>query len=635
MTNFRFLFALFCCITYFFSNAGSSQQPPPLKHILSCRGDQLYEGDQPFRFVSFNIPNLHLVEDGFSFSAPTPWRWPDEFEIADALESVRQMGGTVVRTYVLAVRREGSDMGEHVHVKGPGQFNEQAFVALDKVLQIANEKGVRVIIPLVDNWHWWGGIKEYAGFRNKPKSAFWTDRQIISDFEATIRFTLSRVNTLTGVAYKDDPAIFGWETGNELDSTPQWTKRIAATIKSIDPNHLVIDGYALHGVRTSSLNDPNIDVITTHHYPNTDAEFVPAIIKAHQATVGKKPFFIGEFGFVPIQKIKEVLDVVLQRNISGAMLWSLRPHRREGGFYWHDEPSGQYKFKAYHWPGFASGDAYDEIAMLELTRKSAYQIRGLKLPPIEPPAPPTMLPIQHPGLISWQGSAGASGYDVYRSTNETGPWKIVGQNVSDAAVQYRPLFSDTRAKQNQAYFYRVTARNAGGVSAASNAMGPVVVDHLMLVDEMANHALVHAHVGTVEQLTSSPRRTQEDIHRQQLGIDGQLIYRTASPIQNIRVYTFSNTAHPSLKIEGAHDGKNFQTIPTKVTTVEKSVGDYDYLHPVLIENVSIENDLRFLRLSRYIEQQNGHADPKAHQCQIARIEIEYGGQKSGGQKSQQ
>ena len=90
---------------------------------------------------------------------------------------------------------------------------------------------------------------------------------------------------------KTIPAIFGWETGNELDSTPAWTRRISAFIKSQDSNHLVIDGYALHGVRQESLDDPNIDVITTHHYPNTDKDYVTAILKAHKMTAGKKTLF--------------------------------------------------------------------------------------------------------------------------------------------------------------------------------------------------------------------------------------------------------------------------------------------------------------------------------------------------------
>ena len=139
-------------------------------------------------------------------------------------------------------------MGEYVHVRARASSTKRRFRALDKVIEVARRKGLRVIIPFVDQGKWWGGIGEYAAFRGKQPDDFWTDPQIIADFKATIRYVLTRKNTYTGVAYRDDPAIFGWETGNEIDSTPEWTRRIAAYIKQLDPNHLVIDGRSLHGV---------------------------------------------------------------------------------------------------------------------------------------------------------------------------------------------------------------------------------------------------------------------------------------------------------------------------------------------------------------------------------------------------
>ena len=66
------------------------------------------DGDQPFRFISWNIPNLHLIEDRLDFDATNAWRLPDRFEVTDALSTVRQMGGTVARTYAISVVR-GND----------------------------------------------------------------------------------------------------------------------------------------------------------------------------------------------------------------------------------------------------------------------------------------------------------------------------------------------------------------------------------------------------------------------------------------------------------------------------------------------------------------------------------------------
>lgn len=48
--------------------------------------------------------------------------------------------------------------------------------------------------------------------------AFWIDPQVIADFKETIAFLVNRVNAHTGAPFKDDKAILGWETGNELEA---------------------------------------------------------------------------------------------------------------------------------------------------------------------------------------------------------------------------------------------------------------------------------------------------------------------------------------------------------------------------------------------------------------------------------
>ena len=239
-------------------------------NFVTAQKDKLMDGDKELKFVSFNTPNLHYIEDYLEFVATSPWRLPDEFEIRDALTTIKELGGKVTRMYVLSVRKPGESDKIIRHVEAPGKFNEEAFVALDKVMQIANETGKRVIIPLVDNWIWWGGPAEYAAFRNKSKELFWTDTQLIADFKKTIDFIINRKNTFTGILYKDDKALLGWETGNELQAPFTWTSDIAAYIKSLDKNHLVIEGIHSTVLSEQALNDPNIDVLSTHHYTPFD-----------------------------------------------------------------------------------------------------------------------------------------------------------------------------------------------------------------------------------------------------------------------------------------------------------------------------------------------------------------------------
>lgn len=590
-----------------------------MSQFVERRGSKLVVGDDEFRFVSFNIPNLHLLEDNFSLENPSPWRWPNRFEIADALESVRQMGGTVVRIYVLSVRREGSDMGPHIHVRGPGDFNEEGFAVLDQVLAIAKQKGIRVIIPLVDNWKWWGGIAEYARFRGKKPQEFWTDQQLIDDFKQTIHYTLNRRNTLTGTLYKDDPAIFGWETGNELDSTPEWTRQIAAYMKEIDPEHLVIDGYALHGVRQESIDDPSIDVITTHHYPNTDNDYIKAILKAKKKIGGAKPYFVGEFGFVPTAQIKRVLDTVIENDISGALIWSLRFHNRDGGFYWHREPSGVNLYKAYHWPGFASGEAYDERKIMQLLREKAFAIRNLPTPKIDPPSAPNLLIIDDAAAISWQGSAGAVSYDVQRADTEQGPWKTIGQSISDAHVQYRPLFNDDSVVPGRKYYYRVQAVNSAGTSKPSNVRGPVRPLRKTLVDECQRTDRLEDSTGPIKVVSNQERKVQEDIHRFLLPPGSSATYRVDSTIESFRLITFSEEGKATIELATSNDGKNFSSAQVDTQTINLGKGDYGYFQPQVLTGTPTGEPATYLRISV-------PTNTNSAGVQLSRVEIRYGRQ---------
>jgi len=175
------------------------QSDSKFKSFVYARGDKLMDENGEFRFISFNIPCLHYCEDNMPFTEMNPWRLPDEFEINDALESVRQMGGRVARIYTLSVRKAGEDPNIPRHVTGAGKFNEEAYKSLDMTLAIANKKGIRIISPFIDNARWWGGIEACATFRGKAREDFWTDPELFEDYKAIVNSVVNRTNSITGV----------------------------------------------------------------------------------------------------------------------------------------------------------------------------------------------------------------------------------------------------------------------------------------------------------------------------------------------------------------------------------------------------------------------------------------------------
>jgi hypothetical protein len=443
-------------------------------HFITRSGDRLMEGDQEFRFISWNIPELIMNEEPY-------WHIPDLWEQEDAIKSILQMGGRVTRSYVLSVRKPSDPPEVKRHVNAPGVFDEDVFKALDKTLELCNRYGVRLIIPLVDQWHWEGGISEYAVFRGKEwidehqyrgtkGNSFWTDLQIREDFKRTIDYIVNRTNTCTGEKYRDDKAILAWETGNELFSPGDWVEDIAAHIKIIDPNHLVLDGY--FGVCDESLHNPDIDIVSNHYSGNNYAR---RCREDRERSRGKKPMLIGEFGIAPTHEFVELLEEVVQDGTAGALIWSLRQHDKAGGFYHHNEYEVDgILYRAYHWPGFPEGGKHDEINVVRVLRAKAFEIQGIPEPSVEIPEPPVLLPIQNGRHINWRGSTGAGGYDVERAENREGPWSTIGSNISDSREVYdtQPLFRDDCAESGKVYYYRIKARNCAGVSDASNIVGP-------------------------------------------------------------------------------------------------------------------------------------------------------------------
>jgi hypothetical protein len=556
-------------------------------HFVTAHNGKLMDGNKTLRFISFDVPNLNYIEDDMRFKQANPYRLTSEDEMRDVFATIKEIGGQVVRIYTIPVKNADFPADAPTYVLAPGKFNEDAFRRLDLMMALANQYGVRIIFPLVNNWPWMGGRPQYAAFRGKSPDAFWTDPQLIGDFETTISHLLERTNTITGVKYKDDKAILCWETGNELAAPFTWTVQITRFIKSLDQNHLVMDGgrgnFARgEPVQPGALSEPSIDIVTTHHY-----EKDPAVIPSHVQSVinfikRRKVYVLGEFGFAPTAANETILDkVVAEKNdISGALVWSLRFHDRDGGFYDHSEPAGDSLYKAFRWPGFPSGEAYDEARMMSMIRREAFAIQDLPVPPLSVPQAPVLLPIEQASAISWQGAMGATGYNVERATSATGPWTQVGYNISDADVPYFPLFNDDSASIGGHYFYRVEAVNSAGTSPASNLIGPVDVTTKVKLDTMKNLGQTETSKGV--KVTTGDDRSFKEIWNRLAGDNGsELVYKVPGRFKSLDLYDFEQKPANTLQILGSTDGKTWEDLNVAPQNFASKESNYKYWQPKL------------------------------------------------------
>ncbi len=255
-------------------------------------------------FVTAEGTKLKLNGGDFYFSGVNSYSiLYSEEEAEEQFEILSDMGANVLRFWgfwnggtnqdqfdeegrLVRTGTPDTDMyGRFVLQSRPGVFPEQAWRRMDYAVYLAHVYGIKLIIPLMNQWPEFGGIDtvldwtgmtinedappESAGHYKREnyikqfRGLFWdseddpdfpnSSKQVEGIYLDYVTHMLSRVNVYTGIAYKDDPAIMVWEIFNEprfgpwggnSDCTKVWAflKKAAAHIKSLDKNHLVSTG---------------------------------------------------------------------------------------------------------------------------------------------------------------------------------------------------------------------------------------------------------------------------------------------------------------------------------------------------------------------------------------------------------
>ncbi len=407
-------------------------------------------------FVSAEGTKLKLNGGDFYFSGANTYAMlysPDEAE--EILRVARDLGLNAIRFWGFWDGEEptydqngeqslppgGTDRwGRPVLQSRPRVYNELAFRNFDQAIYLAHLYGVKLVIPLLNEWDEFGGLKQYliwAGFdvpelvtgcgEDGEEVCFYANEEAIKaerfrffvecqeckdiyfDFVTQV---LNRTNTITGVKYKDDPAIMVWEVMNEPRFGP-WNGDETATevrdflqegadlIKSIDKNHMVATGeegfffpgeYEYYtgswdgegplpddiktgygwdtaaGEGTSfTLNTeiPSVDLGTYHAwpfnwnkwaeqwgeaYPNRIDEFMIEWVDSHAAAANVigKPVFLGEFGWQILRR--EGSDVEDRDKILQAVYDRILATDTAGVMYWNITSSHNPNERAYTGP---------------------------------------------------------------------------------------------------------------------------------------------------------------------------------------------------------------------------------------------------------------------------------------------
>jgi mannan endo-1,4-beta-mannosidase len=314
-------------------NAASTSRCPPLPPIAGFVGRDdatlLQNLRTPFRATG---TNLYYLPQTFAYAQQDG---NDALrEVAtEVLDDLVCLSSPVARIWAFNDTRDRSSF----RFSPQEGFRESGLRGLDEAVFEAKRRGIRLVLPLTNNWADFGGLPAYARWateqtgRPHTKDDFFFDAQMQSWWKDYVAMLAERVNVFTGVRYRDEPAILAWEIGNELrcntcgGSAPLTgtIRQLAAFARAVFPQHLIADGgegfddrpsayvglenpYSVSGVEGASFSDlvavPELDMLSYHLYPKNyglrlgrDTELW---IRRHQtlAASAGKVAYLGECG---------------------------------------------------------------------------------------------------------------------------------------------------------------------------------------------------------------------------------------------------------------------------------------------------------------------------------------------------
>ncbi|KAH7339441.1 CEL4a mannanase [Rhizoctonia solani] len=228
----------------------------------------------------------------------------------------------------------------------------------DTVVAQAKAAGIRLIVPLTNNWQDYGGMDVYVKqlLGSDKHDLFYTDSTVKNAFKKYISGFVGR--------YKNEPTVMAWELANEprckgstgtttgtctTKTITQWATEMSAYIKSIAPNQLVAMGdegfynqpsaptYPYQGGEgidfDANLKISSIDFGTFHSYPehwNQGSNVVgwgTQWIKDHAASqkAANKPVILEEFGvtssYNPSSTYTTWWDTIVSSGLTGDLIW--------------------------------------------------------------------------------------------------------------------------------------------------------------------------------------------------------------------------------------------------------------------------------------------------------------------------
>ncbi|KAI3431367.1 hypothetical protein D9Q98_004424 [Chlorella vulgaris] len=250
------------------SREGIPETRLPASHYVRAEGTRFMLHGEPFRFAGWN-----------AYQA-LPWAASNDSRFLSDLDSLfshaAELGLVVGRVFVVAngapvrppflqkfddLQPELAEAPWITLQPAAGVMNETVLEALDHLMVLAADNGIKLVLTLADYHATFGanpaGIEPYVQWVKGSLNLtgytvldFYTDSRIKLIYKHNLCTLANRVNSLTGVKYRDDPALFSWDLINEprCPACPgpsrgaaltAWVDEMSAFMSCVDGNHMV------------------------------------------------------------------------------------------------------------------------------------------------------------------------------------------------------------------------------------------------------------------------------------------------------------------------------------------------------------------------------------------------------------
>jgi mannan endo-1,4-beta-mannosidase len=285
MKAIKFLIAI--CLGFFALQSSAAEDK-----FVSVDNKQFKKSGKPYYVAGTNM--------WYAAYLGAPNEVGDRKRLIKELDKLKKIGINNLRVLAVSEKSDINSAVKPATTNGFGNYDENLFIGLDYLLNELAKRDITVVLYLNNYWQWSGGMSQYMswvdgqpmqdpnvtkdwdGFMERSAS-FYKSEKAQAEYRKTIQKIINRVNTINGMAYKDDPVIMSWQLANEprpgSDKASaedkkiylDWVKQTTDYIRSLDARHLISTGS--EGLWGSARDQqlfmdvhslPNVDYLTYH-----------------------------------------------------------------------------------------------------------------------------------------------------------------------------------------------------------------------------------------------------------------------------------------------------------------------------------------------------------------------------------